>query len=243
MLLLPLPRRYRRPLLLPPGLLALAWLLWLGCVALPQVRGMRVQHVMEVNFPPLKSKLNILLKYHEDIFFPPYLPPATIATFRPWQTFTATGNMFEDYFALHNAKAVMQSLSADSKHDLGLRVYLNQQASYASLVQLLDWCNVYSMKQYWVDIEHEPTTLYVFTTKPDPNYKEIPDWVCGVSGGYLPPVLHKPFWVQFDDFVTAFWQFGWLTPLLSPDWRNSTLLLLLLGAISAYRLGRGWGAR
>ncbi|SDY32411.1 hypothetical protein [Hymenobacter psychrophilus] len=243
MLLLPLPRRYRRPLLLPPGLLALAWLLWLGCVALPQVRGMRVQHVMEITFPPLRPNSIILADHAVEGTSLPYSSPAIIAAFRPWQTLAVTGNLFEDYFALRNVQAVFRHLGADPNYNRGLQVRIGQEASYSSLIQLLDWCNMYDMKRYWVDIRHEPTTLYTFTSKPDPNYKEIPDWVCGVSGGYLPPVLHKPFWVQFDDFITAFWKFGWFAPLLSPDWRNSTLLLLLLGAVSAYRLGRNWWAR
>ena len=50
---LPYPRRTRRRLLLPPGLLALAWLLWLGCVAVPQLRGMKRQTVMQISIPPL----------------------------------------------------------------------------------------------------------------------------------------------------------------------------------------------
>ncbi|NVO84139.1 hypothetical protein [Hymenobacter terrestris] len=234
MLPLTLPRRHRRRLLLPPGLLALAWLLWLGCVALPQVRGVVPQHVMEVGFPPL----------HKNLWgYPVDASLQEIAAFRPWQTLAVTGNLFEDYFSLRNAQAFFRHLEADPNHNRGLQVRIGQEASYSSLIQLLDWCNVYDMKRYWVDIRHEPTTLYTFTSKPDPNYKGIPDWVCGVSGGYLPPVLHKPFWVQFDDFVTAFWEFGWFASLLSPDWRNSTLLLLLLGAVSAYRLSRGWWVR
>ncbi|SHK86727.1 hypothetical protein [Hymenobacter psychrotolerans] len=65
-MLLPLhlPRR-RRPLLFPPGLLALAWLLWLGCVALPQMRGMeKPQVIMQVTMRPLHTS-----EYWQ--FFPP----------------------------------------------------------------------------------------------------------------------------------------------------------------------------
>lgn len=228
MLLLPLPRRQRRRLLLPPGLLALAWLLWLGCVAVPQLRGVRVQHVMEVTFTPLRPDPAL----QDEIT---HSSPATIAAFRPWQTFAVTGNLLEDYFALRNAQAVFRRLETAPNHDRGIQVRIGQEASYSSLVQLLDWCNVYGMKKYWVDLRHEPTTFYTFTTKSKP--------ITNIRPHSPPNLIMCGTVVEFDNKRESP---SWLEAKLqlwNSDWRNSTLLLLLLGAVSAYRLGRGWGAR
>ncbi|WP_157541406.1 hypothetical protein [Hymenobacter aerophilus] len=235
MLLLSLPCLHRRRLLLPPGLLALTWLLWLSCVALPQVRGVRVQHVMEVNFLPLQPNSDILADYIVEGPSLPYSSSAIIAAFRPWQVFAVTGNLFEDYFALRNAQAVFHHLEVDPNHDRGLQVRIGQEASYSSLVQVLDWCNVYGMKKYWVDLRHELTTFYTFTTKSKPITNIRPHspsnlLMCGTV-------------VEFDNKRESP---SWLEAKLqlwNSDWRNSTLLLLLLSAVSAYRLGRGWWAR
>lgn len=49
-----LPRRHRRYLLFPPGLLALAGLLWLGCVALgPWQEALKLKSVMQLTMPSL----------------------------------------------------------------------------------------------------------------------------------------------------------------------------------------------
>ncbi|RFP65884.1 hypothetical protein D0N36_06685 [Hymenobacter lapidiphilus] len=226
MLPLTLPRRHRRRLLLPPGLPALAWLLWLGCVAVPQVRGVRPQHVMEVNFPPLHKNL---WSYSVDASL------QEIAAFRPWQTLAVTGNLFEDYFALRNAQAVFRHLEADPNHNRGLQVRIGQHASYSSLIQLLDWCNVYNMKQYWIDIQHEPYALYVFTSKPEQTDKKFPDLYNLVMCDSI---------VEYgSEHNPTSWLGSELVQLWTHDWRNSVLLLLLIGAASAYRLGRGWWAR
>ncbi|NVO31293.1 hypothetical protein [Hymenobacter lapidiphilus] len=234
MLLLPLPRRHRRPLLLPPGLLALAWLLWLGCMAVPQVRGVGLQHVMEVNFLPLDPKLDLPAEYRTGDYNLPYSSPATIAAFRPWQIFAVTGNLFEDYFALRNAQAVFHHLQVDPNHDRGLQVHFSRRASYSSLVQLLDWCNVYSMKKYWVDLRHEPTAFYTFTTKSKPIKKLLPpsplNLIMCASVVEINNDRESPSWLEAQ------------LQLWNSDWRNSVLLLLLLGAASAYRLGWGWEA-
>jgi len=51
-----LPRRHRRPLLFPPGLLALTGLLWLGCVALGRWEpALRLHNVVQLTMPMLPS--------------------------------------------------------------------------------------------------------------------------------------------------------------------------------------------
>lgn len=54
-----LPRRHRRPLLFPPGLLALAELLWLGCVALGRWEpALRLHNVVQLTSQCFRRLLN-----------------------------------------------------------------------------------------------------------------------------------------------------------------------------------------
>ncbi|SET57047.1 hypothetical protein SAMN04487998_2253 [Hymenobacter actinosclerus] len=91
---------------------------------------------------------------------------------------------------------------------------------------------MYNMRRYWVDIRHEPYALYVFTSKPKQIDKKFSDLYNLVMCNNV---------VEFgSEHNSTSWLESKLVQLWTHDWRNSTLLLLLLGAVSAYRLGRGW---
>lgn len=220
-MLLPLhlPRRHRRQLLFPPGLLALAWLLWLGCVALPQLRGMErpLQSVLQISLPSL----------HFDggwgIGPPLYASEQQLATFRNWRTVTFTENRFADYFNFSQAAAAVELVKADSTYKAGMRIRFSDNASYASLVYSLDLLNKHDIKTWWLDVQHQPTTLYAFTRRPDPPGTM---WVCGNTYTHIPESSPPRSLAEF----------------FLPDWRNSTLLLLLMALLSAVRLGRRWRA-
>jgi hypothetical protein len=234
-----LPRRHRRPLLFPPGLLALAWLLWLGCVALPQMRGMeRPEYVMQMTVPPPVQGINemIPLPVKGALFWEePYMAPLEVAAFRPWQDVHFTGNLWNDYFSLQQAHTTVKQLQADPDHDRGLRIKFEPQATYSTLVQMFDLSNVMDVKRYWLDIRHSPTTLYMFTTEPPLFVEDVESMdgclLCNDVIPYTPKPTLQENLVQF---------FAPLSHLFQHDWRNSTLLLLLMALLSAVRLGRRW---
>ncbi|WBA42292.1 hypothetical protein [Hymenobacter canadensis] len=231
-----LPRRHRRPLLFPPGLLALAWLLWLGCVALPQMRGMeRPQVIMQLTMPPLNACLNshmygMTLSNYDGTSsqINPYNSPhcwssGRIEKFRSWQTVLFTGNIFADYFSYQQAFKAAKFVGLSPVYDKGLRIQFSAYASYSSLIYSINLLNENHIIQWWLDTQQLPTTLYAFTTKPNPSrFGGDSDLILT----QLPePVLTVP-----------------LAEFLQPDWRNSTLLLLLMALLSAVRLGQRWRA-
>ncbi|QNH61158.1 hypothetical protein [Hymenobacter sediminicola] len=228
-MLLPLhlPRRHRRPLLFPPGLLALAWLLWLGCVALPQMRGMGRERVMQLTLAPLQIPYYGVLGTNL-IGKEPYFSSLELAAFRPWQEVRFTGNLWNDYFSFQQAQTTVQQLRANPDHDRGLRIQFEPQATYSSLVKLFDLFEVENVKRYWLDIRHSPTTLYTFTTKPSGvSYEDVPAFTCGVSAEQSHSVPTPTVWERLAKSLAL---------LHEPDWRNSTLLLLLMALLSVVRL-------
>jgi hypothetical protein len=214
-----LPRRHRRPLLFPPGLLALAWLLWLGCVALPQMRGMErpLQSVLQITAVPLHLNEGWPLE------LPVYSSEQQLAAYRNWKTVTFTGNIFNDYFSLSQAKKAAEFVRTDSTFQAGMQVRFANDASYASFVYAIDLLYQQDFKRWWLDIQHHPTTLYAFVKRHTPA---IPIFVCG-NLDYRTS-LQEP---SSSHLLIKFFQ---------PDWRNSTLLLLLMTLLSAVQLGRRW---
>ncbi|MBC6698169.1 hypothetical protein [Hymenobacter sp. BT190] len=213
-----LVRRHRRPLLFPPGLLALAWLLWLGCVALPQMRGMeRPESVMQITAVPVHTS-----EYWQ--FIPPvYSAELQLAQFRQWQSTSFSGNSLVDYFGYQQSNLDAERLRADSTYRLGLKISFDSDATYGNLVSAIDLLDRNDITTWWLDFQPHSTALYAFKNKPKPY-----QFLCGTSyySTHLPE-LYAPF--SFP-----------LAELLAPDWRNSTLLLLLMALLSAVRLGRRW---
>ncbi|MFD2785250.1 hypothetical protein [Hymenobacter rubripertinctus] len=229
MLLLPLPRRHRRRLLLPPGLLALAWLLWLGCVAVPQLRGMKQQTVMQITMPPLLESGNLSWGRPYDASV------LELEHFRPWQNFKLTGNLWLDYFDLRTLLAAYRQLHSFPNDEDGIRVTLGPQSTYGHLVQLYDWANQYELKRYWLDIRHEPITFYLYTVKGSTAGIALWNDVVNIDA---PPPVRPTSKARILNWLSLISAPATYIPLLTPDWRNSLLLLLLIGSLNAVRIWR-----
>jgi len=230
-----LPRCHRRPLLFPPGLLALAWLLWLGSMALPQIRGFRPEYVMQLTmpeyYPPLRSPLPLLQPVWEG---PSYMSPLEIEAFRPWQDAVFTGSPWIDYFSTQQIQATLHQCQADPSQVRGLRIRFMPQARYASLILVLDLFEAFDMKRYWWDIRPPTTTMYMFTVKPSTYY------VAPLCGGMtLPDVVPTAPASAFANgiaWLVALVSPATYAPLLQPDWRNSIYLLLLLAGLTMRKM-------
>ncbi|QIX62835.1 hypothetical protein HER32_17305 [Hymenobacter sp. BT18] len=151
-----LPRRHRRRLFFPPGLLALAWLLWLGCVEWRNSLITRPYfNVLPSTFPSL---------YGSDFTVPKYAPPTylseyQLAYFKSWQTVIITGNLWNEFFEVHRTKNIISQLS--DKNNKGLIVHFERKAKYSSFIHVIDYLQQNSCS-YWIDIRHDPTTIYAF---------------------------------------------------------------------------------
>lgn len=234
-------RRFRRPLLFPPGLLALAWLLCLGCVALPRMPGLQPQYVLSTTFPTYNQCNLPPSEFEIDHQTPPWCLSKQ-ELFRQWQTIEVSGAKWSDYFNYQLANIVVQGYKAVPDQDAGLRIRLSTNATHGQVVGLLSWVHSTNHKKYWLDIQHTPATLYVITERPLLRPKPIAAVPLGLLDNdevYIPStpsVANTDVWSKLNELFVSVLS----SPLLSPDWRNPLLLLLLLGLLSAWRLRRQW---
>ncbi|GAA3966509.1 hypothetical protein [Hymenobacter antarcticus] len=231
-----LPRRHRRRLLFPPGLLALAGLLWLGCWAMrPWQEQLKGRNVIQLTMPVTPRGDQPSLRYE--------VPnPAKVCKTCSWHDARFTGNRAADRRAQIQITQYVHDIKADTMHAGGMRVQLAPTARYESFVFLLNLMLEKNIKKYWVDFTRSPTVFYAITDA----YKPIPPelsgcFLCNDVINYQPPLpVPVSLWVRFDNQVTEFWQLHWVRPLLQafqqPEWRASLWLLAAIAALSSWRL-------
>ncbi|WP_277226628.1 hypothetical protein [Hymenobacter sp. YC55] len=169
----------------------------------------------------------------------PYcLSQQELLKFRPWHIINLTGSYWHDEFAYRLATITANNLNAASNHDAGMSIVLPNHANYSQLVKVLDWAENIHLKMYWLDIRHQPITLYAITSKPLPNLITIANSDNELPSG--PDVFYDKLSAtqQFFSWITALFSPTNYLPLFQPDWRNTTLLLLLIAALSVIRLYR-----
>lgn len=232
-------RRHSRKLFFPAGLLALAWLLCLGCALLaarPELRPR--QRVLQFSVPSISS---LTKNHYATISFPPEwrASPKQLATMHPWYTVRFTDNPWENQFSDRMATFLARQLVVDPNQDRGLRIEFDHNSHYQSLVAMLNMFNSVGITKYWLDIQHEPTSLNTFTEPPVPQTiisKTEPLPLLSKCGGIInePELPPAPLHVGLATLVdTAMWQL-----LLASRWRYSTLLLLFLPLTAAWQLRR-----
>jgi len=231
------PRRHRRHLLFPPGLLALAGLLWLGCVAVRSWQEqLKPRYVIRFTMPtrPPANWPQPTIRW--------VIPsPDTLLQQGSWHEATLTGNDANDSFQQQHIIEELRAIIADTLHTGGLRVRLEPTARYASMVFLLDLMLRKDVKQYWFDIIRKSTTFYAIT--PIRMRSDPIGMICGDRYFNLPRQA-LPFGVRFDNWVTNFWSLAklqaWLQPLRQPEWRASVWLLAAVGAVGSWRIIQTW---
>jgi hypothetical protein len=164
------PRRHSRRLLLPPGWVALGFLLLLGCQALlAHRRQLRQESMLQLTMPYTEAQAK---KRHQEgvsysVMF--YMPLSYVSTRRNWHTAQLIGKPMNDFINIELVEKAVRTIQADTSHVGSVRVYLHPGASYASLVYLLDMMNRLNQREYWFDIEHQPATFYIVTRKRSPH--------------------------------------------------------------------------
>lgn len=210
-----LPRRYHSRLLLPPGLLALAGLLLVGCLALrPWQKQLKRRSVLQLTMPirhrPDHNKLTI---YN---FVP---DPDTLLKHYSWRKAHLTGNPRQNDWEQQRVISTLHKIVADTSHSGILSVQLGPKTRYSNMVFLLDLMLRENVKCYWLDITRHPTTFYALQQAYNPH-QLILAFSCGTNDHLIrlqnpkQPTLS----VRFDEWVTDFWQLQWLKQLWQPEW-------------------------
>lgn len=227
------PRRHRRKLLFPPGLLALAGLLWLGCLVLnTHPERLKQKFVIQIVMPPLvPSKMSWV----------PYvlqLAPRKIEAFRSWQDAHFTGDAEADAPQQARVAEDIRAIMADSGHSNGVRIHFAPASRYKQLVFVLDLMVRENVKNYWLDIRRTPATLYAYT---EVRHRLKPGEALGFTscagGGYYRNHA-LPIQISFEEWAANFQSLAWLQPLLQPEWRASAWLLAAITTLSCWQIIR-----
>lgn len=159
-----LPRRHRRALLLPRGLVALGFLLLIGCRVLVNQPRLHRYSVMQLTMPSTPSICDKLR--HPYALCPPPIKEIIRRGF--WQTADFTGNAAADS---NNLRLIQRHLRAVYYHSTtdGLQVRFHTRARYGSLIDALDEVNMSNAKKYFIDIYSPVTTLYVLPLHHETN--------------------------------------------------------------------------
>ncbi|WP_400191644.1 hypothetical protein [Hymenobacter sp. B81] len=165
-------RRHSRKLFFPAGLLALAWLLVLGC-ALVNQRLSSTRRTAVPIFPwPKDTPSWVNSDNHADrlgIGRAYYGPAAGLEAFRSWQTVEFTGNPWQDYYSARLTSFYLQQLAAAPDEDAGVRIRLQPKTTYQRLIRLMDEFAIAGLRKWLIDFRREPVTIYLITHKPIPR--------------------------------------------------------------------------
>lgn len=158
------PRRHRRRLLFPPGLLALAGLLWLGCVYIRQ--DSRLQPVAAIPFfvyalnpPPCNEAIPGLWE-----------SPKHLAGLRVWRQYQLTGHVSSDTSAMRNILRYLSTLRARTASDTiyGAKVIFGTYSKYGDLVKIISELTRRDVKKYAFETRISQPVLYILENKPKP---------------------------------------------------------------------------
>lgn len=221
-----LPRRHRRPLLLPPGLLALGGLLWLGSVAVGSWREKLTQRgVVELTMTPKPDSDTI---YHNSYRFNKRIPYlySQLFTLYKWQRIALNGSAAHDSSSVAAIAKSMAIMRANTIPNCGIRVELTPQVRYRTFVQLLDLMMAMNQRKYMFDMYHGPFALYVLVDEYTPQPPFDPPFICG--GAYFLPMPLPP------APAPSRWRFFWQPT----EWRLPLCLLALMAALAGARVLR-----
>ncbi len=202
------PRRPRRRLVLPHGLVALGFLLLLGCRVLVQDARLHRYSVLQLSMMPQHPV------YYNEKFLLPSIAQIR-AMRRHWLTTTFTGQARADSL---NWLLTRQRLLAQRRFPstvTGTCVRFERHARYASLVDLLDELSQLNARKYTLDIRGPVASMYVLSFQPIENRE------AGELAYFQPSELSVSRVDTWRQRVNAH--------LRSPAWRTAGLGSLLAG--------------
>jgi len=174
-------RRFPLHRMLPSWWMA-SWflLLWIFCASLfPEFEiqsssgiqwpihegGLCTGGILELHTPPLKPAL-ATAQFMQGL---PYLSLNEADKARRWQAVSFTGNGISDFVSLDNTLQCLQCLDGGSGQEAGIRIRFGPQVSYACFMEVLSMLWAWGdHTYYWLDVRHNPTTIYVILRPPEP---------------------------------------------------------------------------
>ena len=229
-----IPRRVRRRLLLPPGWVALGFLLLLACQALqPWARQLKRWNVLQLTMPVLRPDTSFINFYKRArIPYRDYASesPNRLAKLRPWHDAEFRGASLADFLNAAVTESAVRSIIADSSRAGGVRIRFWPGATYANLVNVLEVMNHTGQRKYWLDIRNHPTTLYAITDEPT-SVKPALVFSCGTRYMENNPV---PKVIDIQEVASRFGKE--LASLASQPWQAVTWWLAILSSLSLWKL-------
>ena len=229
-------RRHRRSLLLPPGLLALAGLLLLGCLALrPWQQQLKRHNVIELTMPIYVAHPTLPMTIR---FLLP--DPDTMCERRFRHDAFLNGKAAHDQRQFRQIKADSRLITADTKHNGLVCVRLAPTARYANMVALLDLTERMSYHKYWFDFKRKPAAFYIFSSRAVHSSPALSPYECLTGranwSSHAPLPTPPTFLYRFNAAVAKCLELQWLTPLRQPEWRVPLALLALVFLLNGWRL-------
>jgi hypothetical protein len=228
-----LPRRHRRKLLFPTGLLALAGLLWLGCFQLDALQEKLTRRtIVDLNMPPKPASDTIYrAAYHNGMRTIPFLYSQLYELYR-WQDIQLNGDAANDSVSVLTISKSIKTMRADTIPNCGIRVNLTPNVRYKTFIRLIDLMQLNSQKKYLFNMYHSPFALYVlvddYTDIHTPQVPPAPIFLCGTNSSVisipLPPT-------EVD---------RWELLLRTTEWRWPLWLLVVMTILASWRIIRAW---
>ncbi|WP_324671556.1 hypothetical protein [Hymenobacter sp. GOD-10R] len=154
------PRRYRRKLLFPPGLLALSVLLLLGCMRIAKDQRFRPQYVLQFstmlncdkNYSILDNGLISRWCYTQQ----------ELGALRIWRDYSFTSNAFSNWWIIQASQQHLDKLQRFPNSVDGIRFCFGSDAFYGNVIQVLDMLTKQKKDRYIVDNRGKMLTIYAF---------------------------------------------------------------------------------
>jgi hypothetical protein len=230
-----IPRRHSRRLLLPPGWVALGFLLLLGCQALLAHRQqISVYHKLELAMPIPE---NMSAKTYHTPYVKAFTKPlADIKPATRWSIINLNGRKLHDFVNSALVATAVQGIDADATQAAGVKICFQTGATYSNVIAMLDLVNRLDHPRYWLDVEHQPTAFYAVNSKAVKPIREeglapkyVPFCISPVLEKYEPPIPIPTFWQVAQQDFADLWQ---------QPWRLTAMLIASIAALSIYRLAR-----
>lgn len=179
------PRHHRRRLLLPPGWVALAGLLLLGCLAIRSWQErLKLRYALQLTMPRLRLQhdgLDNLLAFS----------PEKLTEFHEWYDTYFDGNFTGDARRAYCIARQAAAMRAAPERDQRLRVKLGPQATYAQMIFLLNTMHQFGIKKYVFNSRHKHVTFYAFTVSPL-AHRRHPPMLAVRETYYQAPIMSYP---------------------------------------------------
>ncbi|MBF9239919.1 hypothetical protein I2I05_21180 [Hymenobacter sp. BT683] len=144
------PRHHRRKLLFPPGLLALAGLLWLGCFYIRQDSRLKRATVLQLTVPEL-----------DEVYFGHPLTVRYLAGMRQWHTFKLIGVTSSDLITVRQVISCLPTLYSSQDSIQGVKVTFGRNSKYSDLIHILSALNQAEINRFAFETRTSLPILYI----------------------------------------------------------------------------------